>query len=419
MKKYYAIMIFLLSMVGLAQEPKILTLEQCQAAAESHYPLTKKRDLIAKSLDYSLSNISKGYLPQLNGMNQLLWQSDVTEFPAEIPGVDMPEISQTQYKAYTEVTQLVYDGGVIRQRKANEKASANVKTQSLEVELYTLRERINNLYFGILMVDEQLKTNELYQEDIRIGLKVAEAQIANGTSFRSNADILKAELLKAVQQAITLKSNKKTYLQMLGMFIEREHADDIILEKPAAPMVGKTINRPELRLFDFRNESLELNKKMIKTRDIPKVSLFAQSGMSNPGLNMFEEGMQNYFIGGARLVWSLSYTKKKEKALIDLQKQENDADRETFLFNTSQLLAQQNAEIMKLQQYLAVDSDIIALRANVKKAALAQLQNGVIDTSDYLREVNEENLALQNRSTHETELLLAQYREKTTRGIGR
>lgn len=399
-----------------AQEKKILTLEECQRSAEQQYPLTKKRDLISKSLEYSLSNISKGYLPQLSGMNQLTWQSDVTEFPVSNPNANMPEISQTQYKAYTEVTQLVYDGGVIKQKKANETANAKVSTQSLEVEMYKLRDRINNLFFGILMIDEQLKTNQLYKDDINVGLKSVNAQIANGTSFRSNADLLEAELLKADQNTNVLNRNKKAYLEMLGLFIGEELNENTIFQKPIEPIVTATVNRPELSLFDLKNERLELNKKMINTRDLPKISLFAQSGMSNPGLNMFEEGMQNYFIGGARLTWSLSYTKKKEKAIIDLQKLENEAEKETFIFNTNLELKQQNAEIIKLRENLIIDDTIIKLRNNVKNAALAQLQNGVITTSNYLREVNEENVAIQSKNTHAIELLLAQYKEKTTRG---
>jgi outer membrane protein TolC len=414
MKTYYALLMLLLAFVDNAQESRRLTLDQCQRDAEQRYPLTKKRELISKTLEYSLSNISKGYLPQLSGIGQLSWQSDVTEFPGSVPGA--PEISQTQYKVYADATQLIYDGGAIKLRKENEKARANVQSQSLEVELYALRERVDNLYFGLLLIDEQQRLNDLYKDDIRIGLKSVEAQITNGTSFRSNADILKAELLKTEQTTITITNNKKAYLNMLGLFIGTELDQTTILEVPAASIAESGINRPEMKLFDSMNEGFEAEKKMINSRDIPKLSLFAQTGISDPGLNMFEDGLQNYFIGGARLSWSLTHTKKKEKAIIDLKKLENEAQRETFLFNTSLELKQEAAEINKLEQQLAVDDDIIKLRNNIKKASLAQLQNGVINTSDYLREVNEENVALQNKNTHQTELLMAQYRKQTTKG---
>lgn len=415
MKKFYAVLLSLIAMATQGQQ-KILTLDGCHQAAAQHYPLTKKRQLIEQSRTYTLSNISKSYLPQISSLSQVTYQSDVTEIPIAVPGVDAPEMDRLQFKSYTELTQLIYDGGAVKQRKNAESAKRNIETQKLEVDLYALKERVNNLYFGLLVNAEQRKQNALLQDDIKIGLQSIEAQIANGTSFRSNADLLKAELLKAEQQAISLKNNRKAFLNMLGLFIGETLDENTILQKPDAPFIAQTINRPELSLFTFQNESLELEKKLITSGNRPKLNFFAQAGMANPGLNMFEEGAQNYYIGGLRLTWNWSYTSKKQKELINLNKLSNETDREVFLFNTDQTLAGQNAEIEKLRQQLAVDDDIVALRGNVKKASLAQLQNGVINTSDYLREVNEENLALQNKSLHETELLLAQYREKITRG---
>lgn len=414
-KEFYAVLLLLMAMAAQAQQ-KILTLDGCHHAAAQHYPLSKKRELIEKSRLYTISNISKSYLPQIGSLSQVTYQSDVTEIPFSIPGVDTPEIDQLQFKSYTELTQLIYDGGTVRQRKNAETARRSIETQKLEVDLYTLKERVNNLYFGLLVNTEQQKQNELLQDDLTIGLKSVEAQIANGTSFRSNADLLQAELLKARQQSISLENNRKAYLNMLGLLIGETLDENTLLQKPDAPLMAATINRPELGLFNSQNESLDLEKKLIRSGNRPKLNFFAQAGIANPGLNMFEEGVQNYYIGGLRLTWNLSYTSKKQKEIIDLSKLSNEADREVFLFNTNQALAGQNAEIDKLRQQLAVDDDIVALRANVKKASLAQLQNGVINTSDYLREVNEENLALQNKSIHETELLLAQYREKITRG---
>jgi len=77
---------------------------------------------------------------------------------------------------------------------------------------------------------------------------------------------------------------------------------------------------------------------------------------------------------------------------------------------------QQEAEIAKLTAYLASDDEIISLRNNVKKASLAQLQNGVISPADYLKEVNEENQAVQNKIIHQTELRYAQYKHQLITG---
>lgn len=400
------------------QERKFLKLEDCYALAEENYPLSKKRDLIAKSSEFTIDNIAKGYYPKFDIFGQATYQSDVTKLPVRLPGLEVPILKNDQYRAYAEVNQLLYDGGALKQQKEIVEKQTKVSEQQLKVDLYAVKQRITELYFGILVFDEQLRQNDLLKNDINIGIKTVEAQLANGTAFRSSVDLLKAEYLKADQIAIGIRNYRKSYLDMLGLFINSELALDTKLETPANIVNSTEIKRPELELFSYRNESLEIGKKTIEIQNLPKFNFFVQGGMGNPGLNMLEEGWKGYYIGGVRLNWSLMglYTDKKQKQIIDINKQQLEVDKEVFLFNTNQSVKQQNAEITKLEEYLVSDTEIIMLRNNVKKAALAQLENGVIDSSDYLRDVNEENTATQNKIIHETDLLLAKYRQKLITG---
>jgi outer membrane protein TolC len=417
MKQYFPFL-FLFFLAANAQEKKVLTIEQCYRQAEAHYPLTKKRELIAQSKDYSLANISKGYLPQFGVYGQATYQSDVTKVPISIPGVAIPEVNKGQYKLYGELNQVIYDGGAIQQQRRIEIARKAIESEKLEVELYNLKDRINNLYFGILIVDEQLKQNELLKNDIQTGINTVEARIKNGTALRSNADVLKAEFLKAAQQTITLKNNKLAYLDMLGLFINAELDANTIFQKPETPILASGINRPELKLYQAMNENFELEKKTLNANNLPKLNFFIQGGVGNPALNMFNDDFDPYYIDGIRLSWPLSgfYTQKKQKSILDINKLDTQTQQETFLFNTAHAVKQQNAEITRLQEYLAVDSDIIALRGNVKKSAVAQLQNGVITANDYVKEVNAENESIQDKIMHETQLLLAMYKQKITTG---
>lgn len=400
------------------QERQFLKLEDCYALAEENYPLSKKRDLITKSSEYTLDNISKGYYPRFDVFGQATYQSDVTQLPFRPPGIEVPILKNDQYRAYAEVNQLIYDGGNLKQQKAIVEKQTKVSEQQLKVDLYAVKQRITELYFGILVFDEQLKQNDLLKNDIKIGMKTVEAQLVNGTAFRSNLDLLKAEYLKADQIAVGIRNYKKAYLDMLGLFINLELHPNTQLETPENIVNSLEIKRPELELFNYINESLELNKKSIEIANLPKFNFFVQGGAGNPGLNMLELGWKAYYIGGVRMNWSLTgwYTDKKQKQIIDLNKDQLEVDKEVFLFNTNQSVKQQHAEITKLEEYLISDNEIITLRNNVKKAALAQLENGVIDSSDYLREVNEENTATQNKIIHETDLLLAKYRQKLITG---
>ncbi|MBL7835619.1 MAG: TolC family protein [Cyclobacteriaceae bacterium] len=401
-----------------ALQAQSLTIETCYTLAAENYPLVKQRELLTKSNEYTLQNLSKGYLPQLTLAGQATYQSEVTQVPISVPGMNVAVLSKDQYKFYGEVTQTLFDGGVIKQQKLTQQSNLQVEQQKLEVELYKIRERINQLFFGILLVDEQIRQTELLKQDIALGLKKTEAAIANGTAFRSSADVLKAELLNADQRTTELKAARIAYAEMLGLFINRQLDAGTALEKPKALVVSPEINRPEITLYDSQNKTIDAQYKMLTARNLPRLNLFVQGGYGRPALNMLSNDFEAYYIGGVRLNWSLSglYTLKKDKALLDLNRQTIAVQKETFLFNTHYTLRQQSAEVNKYSELLTSDNDIIALRTRVKQTASAQLENGVITSNDYLREVNAEDKARQNKIVHEIQMLMAQYAQQTTTG---
>jgi outer membrane protein TolC len=290
--------------------------------------------------------------------------------------------------------------------------------QQLEVELYKLKDRINQLYFGILLINEQLKQNALAKNDIQLGIDKVNAQIANGIALRSNASVLKAELLKAGQQTIELKFNRKALIDILELFVHKSINETSVFDKPPVIIYPIQIKRPELSLFDSRSKILDEQNNLITAQNNPKLSFFAQGGFGKPAFNILSNDFDPFYIGGLRLSFPLTgfYTVKNNRSLINIKKQNINIEKETFLFNTQFTLKQQNADITKLQQFLKLDDEIIPLRENVKKAALAQLENGVINSGDYLREVNAEDNARQTKILHEIQLLLAQYKVLNTTG---
>ena len=415
---YFTVLSAFFSQPIRSQEIQTLTIENCYALASEHYPLAKQRELILKSRDYNIENISKGYLPQVNIVGQASYQSEVTQVPIQLPNTAIPVLDKDQYKIYGEINQVVYDGGMIKQQKLSQESKSLVEAQKLEVELYKLKERINDLYFGILLVNEQLRQNALKKDDIALGIKKTEAQLANGTVFRSSLDILKAEYLTVSQQTLTLLSNKKAYLNMLALFLNKPLDDNTLLVTPVPPVLSTQNNRPELGLFEQQAKNIDIQQQAITIKNIPKLNLFFQGGMGKPALNMLSNDFEAYYIGGIRLNWSLFgyYTQRKEKDLLNINKEDISIQKETFLFNTNYQLQQQNEEISRLSGYLISDQEIISLRGSIKKAALAQLENGVSTTSDYLREVNAEDTARQNKILHQIQLLAAQYKVRLTQG---
>ncbi len=400
------------------QSQERLSLEECYSLTRQNYPLVKQLELISKTAAYSVENAAKGYLPQFNISGQASYQSDVTKIPIQIPGMNVPQLSKDQYRLSAEGTQVLFDGGVIRQQKEAISTNALVENQKLEVELYKLKERVNQLFFGVLLIDAQLKQNELLAKDIQLGIDRAKANIANGIAFKSSLNILKAELLKVNQKNIEQKFTRKGYIEVLGLFIHKTLTEDIALQKPEQPLVQTEIHRPELDLYKQQHNSLDVKERAIAARNLPKFNLFLQGGIGKPALNMLNNSMEPFAIGGLRMSWPLSgfYTSKKERAIIDINRKEIDLQKESFLLNTNFVVKQQDSEIDKQTNLLNSDDEIIALRASVKETSAAQLENGVINTSDYLREVNAEDQARQGKIMHQIQLLMAQYNKQTTTG---
>ncbi|MBL7741013.1 MAG: TolC family protein [Chitinophagaceae bacterium] len=406
--------------VLVAQGLNTLDLQQAYDLSQKNYPVIKQKELIKQTSFISVENLQKGFLPQFSLSGQATYQSDVTSVPLAIPGFSIEPPSKDQYKVVADVSQLIYDGGVTKEQKVVAQLNASVEDQKVEVELYKLKERISQLYLSILYLDEQIKQVELVKNDIRTGIKRIEAQVQNGVAFKSNLNMLKAELLKADQRAIEVNASRRGLVDALGLFLGQPLNGSVQLEKPvmADASIAGEITRPELKLYSEQSKLIGQQDKLITAKNLPKASLFAQGGYGRPGLNMLLNDFDFYYIGGLRFNWSLGgfYTKKKEKQQVEVNRKIVDIQKETFLLNTSTQLRQQQSEIDKLKQLVASDNEIIILRKSVTDAAKAQLENGVITANDYLKEVNAEDQARQSLITHQVQLLQAQINYQTISG---
>lgn len=405
-----------------AQNIPRLSIDSCYAMAERNYPMVKQYSLIGQSREYSLDNISKGYLPQVKIGGQATYQSDVTQpklnqnLPGSIPLFET--ISKDQYKVYGEVVQPITNLFTLDNQKELVEANAQIEIQKLEVELYKLRERINQLYFGILLIDLQLEQNSLVKKDIEAGMSQTEAAIKNGIAFKSNLDLLKAEMLKAKQQEIELHAGRKAYTDMLSLFIGVPVNKETEIQKPKMPSFSSVIDRPELAIFDQQKQVFDIHGQNVNSGNLPQFNLFFQTGMGRPALNMLSNKFDFFYIGGLRLNWNIAsfYTSNKEKEILELNKSSLNVQKETFLFNTNLEVKKQFNEVAKIELLINTDTEIIQLRENIKNTAQNQLKNGVLTANDYVSYVNAVDKARQKLLLHETQLLMVLYNNKVTTG---
>ncbi|PJJ76176.1 outer membrane protein TolC [Thermoflavifilum aggregans] len=410
--------LLIFSLNALAQQYDTLNLDECLEMAKRNYPLIKQYALIEKTKEYSIANAQKGYLPQFNIAGQATYQSDVTKIPISLPGIDIPIISRDQYKIYGEVSQSITDLFTVKDQKEYINTNSEIETQKTEIELYKLRERINNLYFGILIINAQIQQIEILKKDIQNGIEQTNIAISNGVALKSAADNLKAELLKANQQTIELKYTRKSYADMLSLYIGKQIDENTVLEMPMKKILSTTINRPELKQFDLQKKSFDIQNKLINDKNLPRLSVFFQVGLGRPGLNMLNNNFKGYYIGGLRLNWNFTslYTLKNEREILALNQSAIDVQRETLLFNTNLTLKQQYADITKMEELIETDKSIVELREKIKNTILNQLTNGTATTNDYIISVNAVEQAKLNLVLHEIQLLMTEYNIQTTTG---
>jgi outer membrane protein TolC len=411
-------LIFLYAALTTAQTK--LTLDECYSKARENYPLIKQKAYIEQSKDYSVSNVWKGYFPQATISGQATYQSDVTSIPISLPGFKIDQLTKDQYKAVAEVTQTIYDGGIMATQADIQRANAEADDQKVEVELLKVKDRINQIYFGILLYDKQIAQTELVKNDVEANLSKLTAALKNGTATQPNVDVMKAELLKTNQKEIELKASRKSFVEMLGLLINLPLEETVEFSQPNEISVSESeeINRPEIKMYSLQQKMINEQNGLTLAKILPKANLFFQGGYGKPTLNMLKNNFDWYYTAGARLTWAVSnfYTYGNENEINELNRKSVEAQKETFLLNTNLTLKQQNGEIEKLKKLIEVDRQIIEIRTSVKNAAQSQLDNGVITSSDYVRELDAEDQAKENLSIHTIQLLLAQQNYNLTKG---
>ena len=376
----------------------------------------RQQNLIEQTAKNSSSAVLSRYFPQVQVNAQATYQSDVTKIelgnlPAQLQSISFPIPDKDQYKAYVDVSQVLYDGGAITAQRKLVDANSRVEKEKVAVELYKLKDRINQTYFGILLMDEQLKQTDLLQNDLQTALDKVNVMVKNGVSLISNKQNLEAEMLKLKQNQQEIQTNRQSLIQVLALLTGKEMTENTSFAKPQSQIAEDVAQRPELFLINSQLNTLKLQNNQLKTTILPKVNLFFQGGYGKPALNMFKNEFEPYYVTGVRLNWQLSgfYTLGKDKDNLKIQQKSLEVQRDIFNLNQQIAEKQQNSEMQKLRDKLKSDDEIIALRSEIKKSSSVQLENGVLTSSDFIRDANAENQARQTKSLHEIQLLLAEY----------
>ena len=398
------------------------SLEECRQAAEHNYPIIRQYDLIARTTELTVRNIQKAWFPQISVTAQGSYQNKVTAWPENLQGLfarmglQLQGLSRDQYKVGIDVRQTLFDGGAIGSRREIARREGAVQAAQTEVDLYKIGQRVHEMYFALLLLDEQLRLNADANALLRSNEQQLAAMLKSGTASAGDFENVKAERLSAEQQQTELLSQRQTLQRLLSLFCGIPV--DSIRRPPVPNLPSGENKRPELRLFDRRLQLTDAQEKALDAQLLPQLGFFAQGYYGNPGLNLFEDMMKRRWswngIAGLKLTWNLSalYTHRNEKSKLRVQRELIENARQLFLFNNRLDETQQSENVRRFRAIAQRDGEIIALRTAVRKAAESKLAHGIIDVNGLLREINKENAAKTQQAIHEIDMLKAMYDQK-------
>lgn len=404
-----------------------LTLDEAQALAQEQYPLMRDYHLIELTSQYTVENAAKSWLPQLGLGTQVTWQTAVASYPdvlkemLEQRGLNLKGTDKFQYKVTLDVNQMIWDGGRIKAQQETARKEAEENRLNNEVEMYKVRCTINDIYFGLLLLEQQSQALEATITLLNANLDRVNALVRNGAAMASDADAIEAEMLSTQQQLTSVRASANAYRSVLALYIG-DRAKEILAEpaEKALPTTNNSSMRPEQLLLTARSATLTAREAEVKASVMPQIGAFAQGYFGYPGMN-FMESMMNHkpsfnALIGLSASWNISslYTKRNKLLSLQASKDRLDVARDVFERNTDIQATQQRSEINRLKQISESDAQIVALRARVRQASEARLREGIVEPTDLLTRITDEKNAVIAANSHRIEYLQALYQLHTT-----
>ena len=397
-----------------------LSLEQCNQLAENHHPTQAQKEMILRVAELQAKNINRNYLPQLSLNGQASWQSQVTEVELPLPGLNLVSPPKDQYKFSLDMNQTIWDGGLNNAQLKTVKANRTAEEQKLNVEIWSIRKQVYQLYFGILLAEKQAGQVVTLKKDLISKRSRIEATVQNGVSIKADLLRFDAKLLELEQQLSEVDIRKNAAIEALSMLTGTKADSSSIFETPDISTVEEQNNRPELKMLDAQQRYLASQEGLIRAKNNPKLFAFAQGAYARPGLNMFTNIFVPYFIGGIRFQVPLTHfysgQNKLEIAQIGIQQQRIEKQKESFKLGLDIQNSQLKSEITRLEKQIENDKALIDIRGKILKSAEEQWQNGIATSNNYLEEINQKEVLEQKLILHEIQLLQAKQELSWTMG---
>ena len=419
MRTLFILIALTFSGAALAQES--LTLFECQQMARENAPRLGDLDVIQKMGETKIDQVTSSWYPSLDLNGKLSYQSDVVTvtLPDSPIPVEFPQVPHDQYGLNLDISQNLYDGGISKGKKSYEEALVAADLQQVEVDLYGLKGQVNQYYFAVLVLQENMRNLEIHLENLQARKESVQTAVTHGTLLETELHVIEVERLKVMKSMIEVESRRKSYMAALQVICGEGFNEHALLENPHFEGIGNnSLARPEHMLFDLKHRSMEAGKELVSKKRMPVLYAFGQAGYGKPGYNMMSEDWDSYYMLGAGLRWKIWdwNTTSREKQLIGYQQKMLHTQRASFDKEIESLLVQEEARIEQYRLTMEMDQQVLELQLKISEQAAVQLDNGTMTATDYVTELNKESLARITLATHQVNLMQSMANYLTLQG---
>ncbi len=410
MKRVLPILIMLSTLQLNAQESVLqLSLADCYTMAKKNSPLYAAKQLISKGSDAGVNAIQTARYPQLNFTARASYQSESISIPELVPGMPAVTLSKDQYKTVLDVSQLIYDGGVINANKALLIAQSTSSIAQTEIQLDAIRQQVNEFVIAKMLMQKQLEVLQIASDELEQHIHQMEQAIKNGVMLHSDEQKLQVAMLKLNQQKIealaAFDAAAHSLNHLLGLADHQKL--DIVINLPDLPMEPDYQHRSEMNYFSSRLSTLDAQIELNKNKRRPILAAVVQGGYGRPGLNLLDDSFQPWYFAGITLKWQL-WDWQKTGYLnqgLAIQKKLILNQQESLEYNLENARITLLTKLDAFKQSLAVDDTMLTLQKDIVSSESNKLNLGMATTTDYLSAVNDQKEIMLLKETHTIQLL--------------
>ncbi len=406
--------------------PDSISYRELLARAMSLDPRQRQLALQETAAGLRLRTLAAERLPSIAFDGRGQYQSAVTSIAIPLPGISIPTPPHDTYDAHLAAEQAIVDPTLASRRDLEHARLAESRAQ-IRTTLFALRQEVTDAFFSAAALQERVAETDAAIIDLTARLREVVARFHEGSALRADTASLAATRDERRQDRLALDADRTAAFARLALLRGRPLSGNAVLVLPSTtPLASQLLRsldtmraRPEFEQFAATRARLAQQSRAVAAQDLPRVSAFARVGYGRPGLDMLSADFQGYWLAGVQAHWTPFRwgTTARDRELLEVEREVVATNEAAFAQALERSVQPVIATIARLDSTLALDEQVIALRAQVVRDAQAQLKEGVVTAAIYVDRSTELLTARLRRAQHRIALEQARTTLLNTLGV--